>query len=116
MQASHDVEFCDGFAVPGSRCLKGLFESHGVGARRVLFSPESAQAASSDAYIRRIDMAIHVEIGFIAVHALADMVRQPADRQNIAGSIQSQSVVSIEAFASQDLLVDRHKAGIISLE
>ena len=116
MQTSHNVEFCDGFAVPGSGCLEGLFESHGVGTGSILFSPESAQAASSDAYIRRIDMAIHVEIGFIAVHALADMVRQPADRQNIAGSIQSQSVVSIEAFASQNLLMDWHKAGIVGLE
>ena len=25
MQASHNVEFCDGFAVAGSRCLEGLF-------------------------------------------------------------------------------------------
>ena len=29
-------------------------------------------------------MAIQVEIGFIAVQALADLVRQPADRQNIS--------------------------------
>ena len=116
MQASHDVEFCDGFAVPGSGCFKGFFERHCVGTRRVLFSSEGAEAAGSDTYIRRIDMAIQVEIGFIAVQALADLVRQPADRQNIARTIQGQSVVSIEAFASQHLLMDWHKAGIVGLE
>jgi hypothetical protein len=116
MQASHNVEFCDGFAVAGSRCLEGLFERHCVGTRRILLSPESAQAAGSDTYICRIDMTIHVEIGFIAVKSLADMVRQPADRQNIPSTIQGQSFVSIEAFASQHLLMDWDKAGIVGLE
>ena len=63
MKSSYDMEFCDGLRVTGCGGLKGLFQGHGVGAGGIFLAAEGAQAAGRDAHVRRIDMAIDVEVG-----------------------------------------------------
>ena len=116
MQAADNVKFRDRFGVTGSGGLKSLVESHGVSARCIFLAPEGAEAAGCDANIRRIDVAIDVEISFIAVHAFAHGVGQPAHGENVAGPVEGESVVGIEALAGKNFLVNRRQARVIRLE
>jgi len=116
MQSADDVKLRDGLGVAGSRGLEGLVERHGVGTGRILLAAESAQAACGDADIGRIDMAVDVEVSFVAMHALADEVRHPSDGQNVAGAIQRESVVSSESLTAQHFGVDRRQPRIVSLK
>src|SRR5689334_25129751 len=52
-------------------------------ARSVFLAAKSAQTAGSHANVRRIDMAIHVEIRHIAMQPLSDVVGQPANGEDI---------------------------------
>ena len=58
-----------------ARHFPDLFERHGV--RRWILRPfaERAQAAARHAHIGGIDVAVHVEIGHVAMQALAHQVR-----------------------------------------
>ena len=103
MQSADDVKLGDGLAVSGSRGFEGLFERHGVGAGRIFLAAKGAQAASGDANIGGIDMAIDVEISLVAMHALADVVRHPADGKNVAGAVESEGVGLVQALAGHAL-------------
>ena len=83
MQAADNMEFRNRFAVAGSGSLESFFERHRVGARRVLLAAKGAEPACGHADIRRINVAIDVEVGLVAVHALAHGIRQPADRKDV---------------------------------
>ena len=87
MQAPDNVKFRDRFHVTGSSRLKCFFERHRIGTRCVFFSAERAQAARRDADVSGINVAIDVEVSLIVVHALANVIGQPADRQNVPGAI-----------------------------
>ncbi len=78
MQTTHDVELGDRFGVTFARALPDLFDRHGVGFGIAHALAEGAEAATGDADIGGIDMAVDVEIGGIAVQALADQVSQVA--------------------------------------
>src|SRR5437588_6879164 len=82
MQPADDVKFGHGFAITRGRGLPGFFERHGVGTRTVLLASEGAQATSSNANIRWIDMSVNVEIADVAIHPLTHQVSQPADSQD----------------------------------
>ena len=116
MQPTDDVELGDGLGITGGGRLKRFFQRHGVSARRVLLTPERAQAARSHANIRRVQMAVNVEICLVAMHAFADVVGHPAHSQNVAGPIESQGVIRVQAHAGYNLVVDRYEAGVVSLE
>ena len=49
-------------------------------------------------------MAIDVEIRLVAVQALADLVRHPADAQQIGRAVERQAVVKVEALAGFDFV------------
>ncbi len=59
-----------------------------------------------DANVRGIDVAIHVVIGHVAVALFADVIREPADREKIGGSVESDAVVKGKALAGEDLIGD----------
>src|SRR5580693_6254052 len=99
MQTTDDVELGDGFAVSGSSGFKSFVERHGVGAGRILLAAESAEAASRDADVRGIYMAIDVEISFVAMHALANVVGHPTHGENVAGAVEGEGVARIETLA-----------------
>ena len=92
MKSPDNVEFRDRLGVSGSRGLEGFFKRHGVGARRVLLAAESAEPARGHANIRRIDVAIDVEICLITVHALANRVRHPTKGENVPGAVKTERV------------------------
>src|SRR5580658_7938720 len=79
MQTADNMKLRDRFADTVARALPHLFERHGVSGRILRALPERAEAATGDAYIGGIDVAIHVEISLVAMEALADLVRHPAD-------------------------------------
>src|SRR5208337_3023843 len=116
MKPANDVEFRDRLGVSASGSCEGFFERHGVGAGRVLLAAKRTEAAGGDADVRGIDVAVYVEIRLVAVEALAHGIRYPADCENVARAIKSQSVVSIEPHSSHDLVMDGREARIIRLK
>ena len=80
MQAADDVKLGDGFGVTGAGRGPDFLQRHGVRAGNVFLAAEGAQAASGHADVRVVDVAIDVEVGEVAVHPLAHMIGQPADR------------------------------------
>ncbi len=83
MQAADDVKLGDGFGVSGGCGFEGFFERHGVGAGRVLLAAKGTETAGGHAYVRRIDVAVDVEVGAVAVHALAhEFASQPTARMS----------------------------------
>ena len=116
MQSADDVKFGDRLGVSGSRGFERLFERHGVGAGRVFLAAEGAQAAGGHANVRRIDVAVDVEIRLVAVHALAHGVGHPAHGENVAGAVEGERVVGVQALAGEDFVVNRRQARVVRLE
>src|SRR6185437_13295875 len=96
--------------------LPCLFERHCVRAVRIFLAPKRAQPTGSNADIRRIDVAIDVEKCRIAPHALAHMIRKPADSENIRGTIQRQTIFETQALGREYLFGNWAKPCILSLE
>ena len=113
MQAAHDVELGDRFAVAVAGAFPDLFERHGVRLGILGALSESAQAATGDADIGRIDVAVDVEIGDVAVQALAHAIRHPADAQQIGRAVERHAVVETQAFAGVRLFANRLEAGVV---
>src|SRR5439155_19400209 len=88
MQAADDVELGDCLAVAGGSRLKCFFECHRVRAGSISLSTECAQPARSHTHVRRIDVPVYVEVSFMAMHPLANMVRQPAHGKNVTGTVE----------------------------
>ena len=83
MKSADDVELGDRFA-PASACrLPHLVERHRVGLRIARFLAEGAQPAARHTNVRRIDVAIYVEEGDIAVQPFAHDVRHVAESQHV---------------------------------
>jgi hypothetical protein len=61
-------------------------------------------------------MAVDVEICLVAVHPFADMVGHPAYRQNIAGTVEGESVIGIQPLTSHNLVMHWPQPGVVSLE
>src|SRR3954471_16685028 len=113
MQAADDMKLGYCFTVAGSRGFKCFVEGHRVSPRRILFPSESAQPAGGYANIRRIDMAIDVEISLVAVHSFANVISQPTDCENIASAIQRYPISEVEALACKDFFMDRFKPSVV---
>ena len=84
MQAADDVELGDCFRVAGRGGLPRFFERHGVAGRIALLASERAELAGGHAHVGGIDVPVDVEVGHVAVHALANMIGQPSYSQHIA--------------------------------
>ena len=91
MQSTDDVELGDRLGVSGGCGFESFFQRHGVSAGRIFLASEGAEAAGGDADVGRIDVAIDVEVGLIAMHALANVVRQPADGEDVAGAVEREA-------------------------
>src|SRR5262249_2907301 len=107
MESADDGKLGDRPGGTGGSGFEGFFEGHGVSAGRVFLAAKRTQAAGGNAYVRRIDMAIHVEVGAVAVHALADVVCHPTDGEDIAGAVKCESVLRVEALAGKHFGVNR---------
>ena len=116
MQAADDVKLGDRLGVAGRGGVPDLFQRHGVGAGRVLLASEGAQAAGRYANVGVVNVAVDIEVSDVAVHPLANMVRQPADRQNVTRAVERQRVVSRQTFVRHHLVVNGPKARVVGLE
>ncbi len=116
MEPANNVKLGDGFGISGSCCFESFIKRHGVGARRVLLAAKGAETAGGHADVRGIDVAVDVEIRFIAVHPLADVVGHPANGENVAGTVEGESVGCAEALDGKDFGVDRLEPRIVGLE
>jgi hypothetical protein len=116
MQAADDVELGDRLGVAGRSGVKDLFQRHGVGARRALLAAEGAQAAGRDTDVGVVDVPVDVEVSRVAVQALANMIRQPPDRQDVAGTVERQRIVGREPLLCHDLVVNGSQAGVVGLK
>ena len=94
MQPADDMELRDRFAVTRGSGFEGFIERHGVGAGSILLASEGAEAAGGHANIRRIDVAIDVEVGLVAMHALTHGICQPADGKDIGRTIERECIVA----------------------
>ena len=106
MQAAHDVELGDRLRITFAGALPDLFERHGVRLGIASVLAECAEAATGDADIGRIDMAVHVEIGSVAVQALADQVGQVTDGKDVTGAIKRDAVLERQPLAGFDPLAN----------
>ena len=70
----------------------------------------------SDADVGRIDMPVHIEIANPAVSLFTDMVREPAEGEQIVGLKEREAVLSVQAFARENLLSDRFETRVGDLE
>ena len=116
MQATDDVELGYRLGVSRSGGLEGLFERHGVSAGRIFLAAKGAQAAGGYANIRGIDVAIDVEVGVVAMQALAHLIGQPSHRQDVPGLVEHRPIVGAQALARKDFVADRQQARVVSLE
>ena len=110
------MEFSDSFAVAGSGGFVGFFERHGVGTGRVFLTAKGTEAAGSYANIRRVNVAIDVEICFVPVETLAHVIGQPADSEDVPSTVENESVVSRQALARENLFGDGFEARVFGLE
>ena len=83
MQAADDVKFGRAFGDAFGRARPDFFERERVCAGRVRVAAKSAELAVRAADIGRIDVAVDVVIADVAVALFADMIGEPADRQQI---------------------------------
>ena len=60
-----------------------LFQGEGVSAGGIGIAAEGAKLAMGDADVGRIDVAIDVVVGDVAVAPFADLIREPADGKEI---------------------------------
>src|SRR5271168_4183929 len=116
MQSSDDVKLSDRLTVSRSCGLESLLERHGIGAGRIFLAAEGAEAAGRYTDVGGVDVAIHVEIRLVAMHALADVVSHPAHGENVAGAVEGEGVVRVEALAVHDFAVDRLQARVVGLK
>ena len=104
MQSADDVKLGDRFGPASARGLPHLVERHRVRLRIARFLAERAQPAARNADIRRVDVAVHVEVRDVAVQPLADDVRHVAERQDVRRAIQRHAVVEAKPLAGLDFV------------
>ena len=112
MQAAHDVELRNLLAVADSGGVPDLLQRHGVGGRVALLLAERAQLAGCHAHVRRVDVAVDVEIGPVPVQPLANLVGQVAYRQQVWRPVQVHAVLEGQAPAVRYLVGNGPQAGI----
>ncbi len=114
VQTADDVKLRDGLRIARGGCFPGLVECHGVAGGVTFLAAKGAELAGSHADVGRVDMAIDVEVGEVAVHPLTDMVGQPAHRQNVRRGIKRKPIFGVQTLLGQHLGGDRLQARIVS--
>src|SRR5215471_21684910 len=83
MQPAYDVELGYRLRPTFSRLVPDLFQRHGVRLGIAHAFAEGAKAAACHANVGRVDVAVDIEVGTVAVEALAHDIGQIADAQDI---------------------------------
>ena len=116
MQAADHVKFGGaGFdALLGA--LPDFLEREGVSAGSVGIAAEGAEFAVGDANVGGIDVAIDVVIADVAVALFADKIREPADGEQIARTVERDAIGVREALACHHFFGDVGEMFIGDLE
>jgi len=101
VQAADNVKFGCTFANALVGALVDFVECVGVCARRIGIAAERTEFAMRDANVGRIDVAVDVVVGDVAVLFLADVVGEPADSEKVRRTIELDAVVKRKAFAAR---------------
>src|ERR1700733_3288024 len=116
MQSAYDVEFRGTFG-DAFRCARpDFFKGEGVSTRRIGIAAKGTEFAVRAADIRRIDVPVDVVVADIAVTLLADVIREPADGQEIVRFEKPQAFLSVEALAGENFISNWPEAGVCELE
>src|SRR5215472_13315634 len=104
MQAADNVELGHRLRPTLAGNTEILFQGHGVSTIGLWLAPKSAQTATGYAKVRRIYVAVHVEIRPRTMQFLSHMVGEPTDSQQIERAIERYTVLKAQAFFCQNLL------------
>src|SRR5712671_5624565 len=107
MQAADDVELCGAFTNALLRTLINFLQRKCVSARSARIAAKRAQLAVRYANISGIDVPVDVEVSDIPMALLANVIRQPANRQQIRRPVKCDAVLGRETFLGKHLVRNR---------
>src|SRR6185369_15016733 len=113
MQAADDVKFGDALGVAAAGALPDFLQRKGVGGGVLGFLAKSAEFAAGHAHVGGINVTVDVEESLVSVKSLTDLVRHPADAEEVGGAVKRQAVFRIQTLAALDFVADRQQAGIV---
>src|ERR1700739_2008053 len=113
VQAADQMKFRGAFTQTLFGALPDFFQGKCVGAGSVRAAAESAELAMRHADVRWVDVPVNVEVANVAVALFADVVRQPAQGQQIGRAINGDAVLEAEPFAGQNFGGDGFEARIV---
>jgi hypothetical protein len=61
-------------------------------------------------------MPVDVEVRFVAVHPLANVVGHPTRGENVAGAVENEGVVGSQPFSGKNFRVNRRQTRVVGLE
>src|ERR1700730_14959252 len=82
--------------------LPDLFEGKRVSAGRLRAAAEGAELAMRHADVSWVDVPVEVEVADVAVALFADVVRQPAQGQQIGRAVKGDAVFEGEPFGGEN--------------
>src|SRR5258708_11863862 len=107
MQAADNVKFRGAFANTLLRALVNFLQRKRVRARRAGIAAKRAQLAVRHANIGRINVPIDVKVRDIPVSLLANVIRQPPNRQQIRRAVKRYAVLKSETLSGEHLVCNR---------
>jgi hypothetical protein len=113
VKTADDVKLRNRFGVALSSRFPSFVKGHGVAGGVAFLTAKGAKLACGYTHVGGIDMAIDVEVGEVAVQALADVVGQPADCQNVRRGVEREPVFSAETPLSHHLGGDRLQMRVV---
>src|SRR3984885_7204135 len=116
MQSAYDVEFRGAFG-DTFRCARpDFFKGECVSARRIRIAAKGTKFAMRAADVCRIDVPVDIVVADVTVTLLADVIREPADGQEIVRFEKPQAFLSVEALAGENFIGNWPEAGVCELE
>jgi len=113
MQPADNVKLRGAFPHPLRGPLVNLLEGKGVRSGSAGIAAKGAELAMGHANVRRIDVAVDVVIGHVAVPLFAHIIRKPADCQQVGRLVKRKAVVKGQALAPQHLVGDGLQARVV---
>ncbi len=104
MQTADDVNFRRTVRLGFQHAVADHFIGERVRLLRSQIRPERTERAAIDADVRRVQMDVGVVVRVVAVLSLANLVGQPAEREQIRFGFQKQTVLERQPLAGRDLL------------
>src|SRR5262249_47272006 len=111
VQAADDVQLGGAAALGLGGALEDLFVGHDVTLRTFQVGPKGAEGAAVNADVGRVEVGVDVVIGEVAVFALAHLVGEFAEGEQVGRLVEVNAVVEREALAGVDFFANDGEAG-----